>query len=296
MAAQLVILAAGMGRRFGGLKQLTPVGPGGEAIMDYTIFDALRSGFDEVILVIRRETEDLIRAHGDTGFGKHIKVHYVFQDLDGIPPGFDSPTDRAKPWGTTQAVLTAAPLITSPFAVANADDFYGAPAIKVLGGFLARPQPSWAMVGFAVADTLPADGAVSRGLVQASDGTLQTIDEVHTVRRHPEGAIWDAPEGPRVIPGDSLVSMNLWGFGHEVLAVLEEGFCRFLGSRPADDQECYLPMVVGEAVTAGVASVAVLPTVSQWCGITSAADLNAVRATMARLVAEGIYPDHLWPT
>lgn len=295
MAAQLVILAAGMGRRFGGLKQLTPVGPSGEAIMDYTIFDAMRSGFDEVILVIRRETEDMIRAHGDSGFGKHIKVQYVFQELDGIPDGFDPPLHRTKPWGTTQAVLTAAPLITGPFAVANADDYYGAPAIKVLGDFLAMPKPTWAMVGFAVADTLPAKGAVSRGLVQAINGYLETIDEVHTVRRHPEGAVWDAPDGPRVIPGSTLVSMNLWGFGGKVLEDLEQGFRRFLGSRPATDQECYLPMVVGEAVAEGTARVAVLPAASHWCGITSAADLVAVQSTMARLVAEGAYPARLWP-
>jgi len=294
MAAQLVILAAGMGRRFGGLKQLTPVGPNGEAIMDYTIFDALRSGFDEVILVIRRETEDLIRAHGDAGFGKHIKVRYVFQDLAGIPDGYVPPSDRTKPWGTTQAVLTAAPLISGPFAVANADDFYGAPAIKVLGEFLGSSPSSWAMVGFNVADTLPIEGAVSRGLVQADRGFLQTIDEVHTVRRHPAGAIWDAPDGPRIIPGSTLVSMNCWGFSREVLDELDRRFRQFLDRGPAPDEECYLPMAVGEAVAEGVARVAVLPVASRWCGMTSAVDLEAVKATMAELVNMGDYPGALW--
>ncbi len=294
MAPQLVILAAGMGRRFGGLKQLTPVGTSGEAIMDYTVFDARRAGFEEVILVIRRETEAAVREHVDRGFGKHITVHTVFQELEAIPAGLVVPTGRTRPWGTAQAVLTAAPRITGPFAVANADDFYGAPAISVLGEFLASPPPTWAMVGFAVADTLPAEGAVSRGLVQAVDGFLQTINEVHTVRRHRDGAVWDAPDGPRVLPGSALVSMNLWGFGHEVLGDLEQRFRQFLIRDPANDQECYLPMAVGQAVADSTARVAVLPAPSQWCGMTSAADLAMVQTTLAQLVADGIYPEQLW--
>ena len=297
MGAQLVILAAGVGRRFGGLKQLTAVGPGGEAIMDYTVFDAVRSGFDEVVLVIRRETEAAIRQHVDHGFGARIPVTYVHQELDRIPAEFQVPAGRTKPWGTAQAVLAAGAAITGPFAVANADDYYGRPAIAALGDFLAQPvttPPTWAMVGFAVADTLPAAGAVSRGLVRASGGFLEAIDEVHTVRRHPDGAVWEAPDGPRVIPGSSLVSMNLWGFDRKILAQLDHRFRRFLSQDPTTDAECYLPVVVGQAVAESAARVTVLPARSRWTGLTSAADLVTVRTTLAGLVADGTYPARLW--
>ena len=297
MSAQLVILAAGSGRRFGGLKQLAAVGPDGETIMDYTVFDAMRSGFDEVVLVIRREMEAAIREHVDRGFGARIPVTFVHQELDAIPAGFQIPAGRTRPWGTAQAVLAAAAAITGPFAVANADDYYGRPAIAALGEFLARPvttPPTWAMVGFAVADTLPATGEVSRGLVRTRGGFLVAIDEVHTVRRHRDGAVWDAPDGPRVIPGSSLVSMNLWGFGREILAELDHRFRRFLREGPASDAECYLPVVVGQAAAESTARVAVLPAPSRWCGLTSAVDLAVARATMAGFVPDGTFPARLW--
>lgn len=287
MGTQLVILAAGVGRRFGGLKQLTPVGPGGEAIMDYTVFDALRSGFDEIVLVIRPEIDDLVRAHVEAGFGQKARVRFVHQETEG----------RAKPWGTGQAVLAAGPVLAGPFAVANADDYYGRPALAALGAFLDHPAttpPTWAMVGFAVADTLPAEGAVSRGLVQADDGYLTAIEEVHSLRRHGDGAVWDAPDGPRFVPADAPVSMNLWGFGSEALADLERRFAAFLAAGPAADAECYLPTEVGAAVSEGVARVAVLPVASPWCGMTSAVDLAQVRATLAEQVADGTYPPRLW--
>lgn len=296
MGKQLVILAAGIGRRYGGLKQLTPVGPCGQVIMDYTIYDAMRSGFDEVILVIRSETAEAMSTHVENGPGRHIPVTFIQQELNAIPAGFIFP-NRTKPWGTTQAVIAAGTAITGPFAVANADDYYGAPAIAALGRFLdTRPTtpPTWAMISYAVADTLPAEGAVSRGLLRASQGYLRSIDEIHTMRRHPDGAVWDHPEGPRVIPGEAPVSMNLWGFGPEVIPDLEQRFRRFLAGKPTPDEECYLPVCVGEAVTETPARVAVHPAKSPWCGMTSASDLPNVKTTLARLVAEGAYPDQLW--
>ena len=193
MPTQLVILAAGVGRRFGGLKQLTPVGPSGETIMDYTVFDAAFNGFDEIVMVIRRETEEQIRAHVEAGFGRNLDVRYVHQELD---PG------RSKPWGTVEAVLAATPLIRGPFGVANADDFYGRPAIAALGRFLGQPAtepPTWAMVGFDLIDTLPAEGAVSRGFITAEDGHLVTIDEVLSVPRDCAGLVGDTEDGPRMV-------------------------------------------------------------------------------------------------
>jgi hypothetical protein len=225
------------------------------------------------------------------GLGRRGDVTIVFQDLETLPP------ERTKPWGTCHAVLAAAEVIDGPFAVANADDYYGAPAIAAVGAFLAEPAtkpPTWAMAGFRVADTLPASGAVSRGLVTANRGFLSHIDEVHTVRRHAHGAAWEAPEGPRAISGASLVSMNLWGFGVEALTDLAVRFDRFLAADPGADAECYLPECVGAAVRERVARVAVLPVESRWCGMTAAADLPRVQRVMAELIAAGAYPEHLW--
>ena len=290
MGAQLVILAAGMGRRFGGLKQLTPVGPGGEAIMDYTVYDALRAGFDEIVLVIRREIEAEVRAHVEAGFGRRVSVQYVCQELG------DAPASRSKPWGTGQAVLSAGPVLRGPFAVVNADDFYGADALARMGAFLTEPAttpPTWALIGYRAVDTLPATGAVSRGLLRVDGKWLRSIDEVHTVRRHSEGACRGADDETQVLPRSALVSMNLWGFGREILDDIEARFVRFLQTSPGAETEFYLPLVVGEAVAGNVARVKVLETSSCWCGMTSAEDLESVKLTLADLIARGRYPDYL---
>ncbi len=297
MGAQLLILAAGLGRRFGGLKQLVPVGPSGETLFDYTLFDALRSGFDEAVLVVRPETEAEMRRHVEGGAARHIALAFAHQDLATLPGGRVAPAERSKPWGTTHAVLAARELLTRPFGVANADDYYGRAAVAALGGFLSEPARevgTWAMVGFAAADTLPSEGAVSRGIVRAADGWLERIEEVHTLRRHPEGAAWDAPEGPRVVPPETPVSMNLWGFGLEALDDFERRFSAFLESEPGLEEECYLPEVVGAAVTERAARVRILEARSRWCGMTAAKDLESVRSTLRDLVEEGVYPDSLW--
>ncbi len=285
----MVILAAGMGRRFGGLKQLTPVGPGGEAIMDYTVYDALRAGFDEIVLVIRREIAAEVRAHVEAGFGRLVSVKYVCQELG------DAPASRSKPWGTGQAVLAAAPVLRGPFAVANADDFYGADALAELGAFLSGPAqapPTWLVVGYRVLDTLPATGTVSRGLLRIDDGWLQAIDEVHTVRRLEHGAGRDEAGETRKLAADTLVSMNLWGFGPEVLDHLQGGFDRFRAGSPGDEDEYYLPVGVAEAIADGGARVKVSSTRSRWCGMTSADDLIEVKRRLAEMTHAGVYP---WP-
>jgi NDP-sugar pyrophosphorylase family protein len=296
MGAQLVILAAGVGRRFGGLKQLSPVGPSGEAIMDFTVLDAVRNGFDEVVLVIRPEIEADMRSHVDRSFGRSVPVRFVYQELDVIPG--EVPLGRTRPWGTVQAVLAAAPAIRGPFGVANADDSYGTPALAALREALARPAttpPTWAMIAFEVGDTLPAAGAVSRGLVHAESGLLRSIEEVHSLRREPAGIVRDTEDGPRTVPADTLVSMNLWGFGPEVLQHLSRRFARFLADGPDTVAECYLSEEIGVAVADGSARVMVVPTSSRWCGMTSASDIEAVRSTLASQVADGTYPAQLWP-
>ncbi|MHC4371584.1 MAG: NTP transferase domain-containing protein, partial [Planctomycetota bacterium] len=292
-----VVLAAGIGQRFGGLKQLTPIGPGGEAIMDYTVHDALRSGFDRVVLVIRGEIEDAIRTHVDRGFGHHVEVEFVHQRVDDVPAGFTVPAGRVRPWGTGQAVLAAGPCLRGPFAVANADDLYGAPAIAAVGAFLSEPStipPEWAAVGFPVGTTLPINGAVSRAFITVEHGQMRSIDEILEVRRHPDGACWNAEDGVRTASGDALVSMNLWGFSLDVLLDLHTRFRRFLASDPGADREFLLPVIMGQAVGEGVARVRVLPTTSGWCGMTASEDRRIVKAELARLVAEGAYPGRLW--
>jgi hypothetical protein len=290
MGAQLIVLAAGRGRRFGGLKQLTPVGPAGEALMDYTVHDALGAGFDQVVLVIRREIGAEVRAHVEAGFGRRVDVRYVFQETDG-PAG---------PRGTGHAVLAAKAAVHGPFAVANADDVYGHEAVAALGAFLAGPAtsppaspPIWAMVAYRLADTLPPEGTVARSLVRVEDGFLMSIEEVTAIRRHGDGAGRDRSGQMEPLPAATPVSMNLWGFGPEILAHLAAGYEAFRASAPPG-AEFYLPTAVGEAVAAGIARVRVLEAGGRWCGLTAAADLAEVRRDMAARIAAGAYPSPLW--
>lgn len=297
MGAQLVILAAGIGRRFGGLKQLASVGPRGEAILDYTVFDALRSGFDHVVLVIRDEIEEVVRAHVAKGFGRRVDVDFVYQNVWDLPEGTGFPSGRTKPWGTGHAVLAARSAVTRAFAVANADDLYGAEALATLGAFLTEPPttpPTWAMVGFPAGTTLPNEGAVSRALVRVEGASMQAIDEVYAMRRHPDGACWDEGGELIVVPPTAPVSMNLWGFTPEIVSQLATRFSRFLEDLPTGDPEFLLPATVGDLVAGGLARVRVLSTESRWCGMTSARDLESVRTTVAGLIAAGVYPDPLW--
>jgi len=296
----LVILAAGVGSRYGGLKQLEPVGPGGAALMDYTMYDALQSGYGRVVLVIRRETEAEIRAHVESGAARRLDVECVFQELDALPAGFEPPAERIKPWGTGHAVLRASPLLTGPFVVANADDFYGRSAVAALAGYLddtaASQPPHWAMVGYRLADTLPASGSVSRALcVQDGEGWLVRLQEVLSIRRNGGAARWTDADGiDHVQPLDSLVSMNLWGFTADLTAEIEAGFGAFLDSDPGLKDEYYLPVAVGEAVREGRAKVKVLDEGGRWCGMTSPEDRATTAEVLRELVDAGEYPEKLW--
>lgn len=301
MSRSLVILAAGIGRRYGGLKQLEPVGPDGETIMDYSIFDARRAGFDQAIFVVREETEGEFRASIGRRLEGNIGVAYVHQSLDALPPGHTPPEDRTKPWGTGHATLAAAAEIDGPFAVANADDYYGRDSFAALGAFLSSPEsgdaPTYAMVGFRLRDTMAEAGAVSRGVCRCTtDGWLEHIVEITHIEKHGDtGRYVDAEGELRELPGDTLVSMNIWGFRPafvEQLRAAFETFIRESGDSP--DRECYLPSVVGEFIHAGQARVRVLPTQSRWSGVTHREDKSAVVAMLQGMVSRGEYPASLW--
>jgi hypothetical protein len=297
----LVILAAGIGSRYGGLKQLEKVGPGGATLMDYTIYDALRAGIGRVVVVVQRSTENQVREHITNGAGHRVDVSYVHQDLHAMPMGFVVTPGRTKPWGTGQALLAAAPQLEyGPFIVANADDFYGREAIAKLDAFLEKPSSDglahWAMAGYRLGDTLPPAGAVSRALcVQDIDGWLVDLEEVPAIRRDDQMAVWeDAFHREHSQPLDSLVSMNLWGFTHELLRLLERGFVKFLDNNPSTKDEYYLPKGVAYALSTGNARVTVLPVGSRWCGLTSPEDREITVAVLRDLVEQGVYPEKLW--
>jgi hypothetical protein len=297
----LVVLAAGIGSRYGGLKQLDKVGPGGATLMDYTIYDALKAGIGRVVVVVQRRTEEEVREHIKAGAGRRVDVSFVHQNLNSVPMGFVVTPGRSKPWGTGQALLAAAPhLENGPFIVANADDFYGREAIESLDDFLENPSPDglahWAMVGFRLGDTLPPAGSVSRALcVQDIDGWLVDLDEIPAITRDGLEAVWEDASGTKHYqPLDSLVSMNLWGFTHELLRHLEKGFVKFLDNNPSVDDEYYLPKAVAYALGTGNARVTVLPSGGRWCGMTSPEDREITVAVLRDLVEQGVYPKNLW--
>ena len=293
----LLVLAAGMGSRYGGLKQIDPVGPAGETIIDYSIFDALRAGFGKLVFVIRRDIEQQFREIVGTCFEKRVAVDYVFQALEDIPPRFAVPQGRTKPWGTTQAILLCADAIHEPFAAINADDFYGADGYRSLAGHLTSGSPDYAMVGFVLRNTLSDFGSVARGVCQVSDdGYLEHIVELTKVERDANGARnTDTAGTVTKLTGDEPVSMNMWGFTPQVFDQLRERFEKFLEANAADlKSECYIPNTVGELVRAREARVKVLHSRDSWFGVTYREDRPRVVESIRRLIAEGLYPERLW--
>lgn len=297
----LVILAAGIGRRYGGLKQLEPVGPSGETIMDYSIHDAQRAGFGRVVFVIRPDMEAAVRAGFGRRYEQHLAVAHAHQQLEVLPAGFTLPAGRTKPWGTGHAVLAAADLIDGPFAVANADDFYGANSYAALGAFLrdttAGPVPTYAMVGYRLCNTLSEAGAVARGVCHCGpDGWLEHIVETIGIRKVAAGGhCVDQAGQTHTLPGDLLVSMNLWGFAPAIFDELRTDFRCFLQQNAGSlEAEFFLPFVIQAAIAAGRARVKVLPTPDAWCGITHPQDRPRVTQIIRGLVARGVYPEKLW--
>ncbi len=317
MHATLLVLAAGMGSRYGGLKQIDPVGPSGETVLDYAVFDAMRAGFDRVVFVIRREFESIFREQIGAKYSGWIAVDYVFQSLDALPEGFIPNASREKPWGTGHAVWCAREAVSENFAVINADDFYGQDSFAQLGVFLnsgtvegtLRPdvarsnsesgrkaastaptiRPEFAMVGFRLANTLSEHGAVSRGIcAEGADARLASITERTGILSTEVGM-------GRTFSGDEIVSMNCWGFTPALFAGLDEQFREFLAARGGEPKaEFYLPAAVSEMIARRQATVRVLPTEASWFGVTYREDKPRVVAALAELVSRGVYPAKLF--
>jgi UTP-glucose-1-phosphate uridylyltransferase len=292
MSLTLVILAAGMGSRYGGLKQIDPVGPSGETVLDYAVFDAIRAGFSRVIFVIRRDFEGVFREQIGARYAGRATVDYVFQALDALPPGFTVPPNREKPWGTGHAVWCAREAVSDNFAVINADDFYGADSFAQLAQFLTnrwKTQPEFAMVGFRLANTLSEHGTVARGVTTADrNGELRSIVEETGIAAAEVGA-------DRTFSGREIVSMNCWGFTPALFPGLDEQFRLFLAARGHElKAEFYLPAAISAMVTQDGAKAWVLPTDSTWFGITYREDKPRVEAAIAALVKAGQYPAKLW--
>lgn len=300
----LVIMAAGIGSRFGGIKQLTPVGPGGEIIMEYSIYDAIRAGFKKVIFIIRKDIEaDFKEIIGDR-ISKYVDTEYVFQDLDALPEGYSKPEGRTKPWGTGQAILTCLGKIDAPFAVINADDYYGKDGFQVIHDFLSNPTPSdkkyhFCMAGFVLGNTLSEHGAVTRGVCKVNEsGKLVDIDETAGIYKNGESAYVETADGQRRdISYTSPVSMNMWGFTPEILTELNNRFAGFLdnlGDNPLK-AEYLLPQVVDTLIKEGLAEVSVLHTDDKWFGVTYQEDKQFVIDSFAELTRQGVYPEYLFP-
>jgi UTP-glucose-1-phosphate uridylyltransferase len=292
MQPTLLVMAAGMGSRYGGLKQIDPVGPYGETIIDYSVYDALRAGFSRLVFIIRRDIEAPFREVIGNRFESRIGVDYAFQELANLPPGFGVPEGRTKPWGTTHAILQAEELLNEPFAVINADDFYGRESFQVMSNFLRLGSTDYSMVGYTLRNTLSEHGSVTRAACESDErGYLLEIVELLKIERRGQGIQAD----DRVLTGDELVSMNFWGFTPAVFAQLRERFSEFLRKHGQElKSECFIPTTVNELVADGVARVKVLPTSSSWFGVTYQQDKPRVTAGIRGLIARGEYPQKLW--
>ena len=300
MKPTLVVLAAGMGSRYGGLKQVDPVGPSGEAILDYSVFDAHRAGFGKVVFIIRKDFEAEFRERVGSKYEGILPVEYCYQDINDLPSPFTVPAERAKPWGTAHAIRAARDVVKEPFAAINADDFYGRDAFAKLAAFLQRPAAAdgkfhFAMVGYKLDLTLSDNGSVARGICKVDGGKLESVTEMTKLVRVPGGAENREDESnPVKLTGEERVSMNLWGFTPELFAALESRFPAWLEKNGAElKSEWYIPFVVDELIHEGKADVEVLPTDSNWFGVTYREDKPFVTAEIGKLVAAGEYPQSL---
>lgn len=297
----LVIMAAGMGSRFGGLKQLAPVGPAGELIIDYSIHDALKAGFGKIVFVIKHAIEEDFKEHIGNRIAAIAPVEYVFQELDRLPAGFSVPAGREKPWGTGHAVLCCEGVVDGAFAVINADDYYGREGFRLLAEFLKKPQEGdkkhLAMAGYLLKNTLTENGYVSRGVCEIDGGYLVSLTERTHIELVNGKPMFTEDDGKTYtsLPEDTVVSMNCWAFPAGSLSVFGELFAQFLRERGSEmKSEFYLPSVVNYMLETGAADAAVLTTPDKWYGVTYSADLPSVRAALADMTKRGIYPEKLW--
>ena len=284
----LVVMAAGMGSRFGGLKQMEPVGPNGEVILDFSAYDAIKAGFTKIVFVIKHEIEADFKAIVGNHIAEKIKVEYAFQEVNDLPEGFTCPADRTKPWGTAQAILSCKGIVNEPFAVVNADDYYGKTAFKKVADFLREDGNDYAMVGFRLENTLTENGYVSRGVCEIEDGILTSVTERTKILdckfTEDDGATWEQ------LSPDSVVSMNLWGFKPDLFGYIEEGFKAFLTEEiNVPKSEYYLPTVVSQLIDNGEKQVKVLVAEDKWYGVTYKEDKPNVVAALTQMVNNGLY-------
>lgn len=299
----LVIMAAGMGSRYGGLKQIDPVGPNGEIIMEYSIYDAIKAGFSKVVFIIKKEMEDTFREVIGKKIEGFVDVEYVYQRIENVPQGFSIPEGRTKPWGTGHAVLSAKDVVKTPFAVINADDFYGANTYKLLNNFLTsngdnEKKYNYCMVGFVIENTLTENGHVARGICNVDKtGNLIDIHERTKIMKFgDETKYTEDEENWVVIPKSSIVSMNTWGFNQSIFKELEEGFPTFIKNSMDNilKAEYFLPSVVDNLIKTGNVDVKVLSTTDKWYGVTYKEDKPIVKKSIGDMVLAKKYPQLLW--
>ena len=295
----LVVMAAGAGSRFGGLKQLMPVDDAGHPIIDFSLYDARRAGFERVVFIIKKENETDFRAVIGDRMERFFRVDYVYQSLDDLPAGYAVPEGRTKPWGTGHAMRTCRDTVRGPFAVINADDFYGPGAYRAVYDFLAaeHPETAHAMVGYRLRNTVTEHGSVSRGICSVENGRLTDVVERVRIEKRGDAAAYLEDDGEHPLTGDETVSMNLWGFSAGMTAELDERFPAFLDENlPRNPLKCeyFLPFVVNAALKEGRATVEVLPCEEKWYGVTYREDLQGVRDAVAGMKKAGLYPEMLW--
>ncbi|MEI6562998.1 MAG: nucleotidyltransferase [bacterium] len=300
MSKTLVVLAAGMGSRYGGLKQIEAVGPHGAIVIEYSVYDAIRAGFDRIVCVIRKDIEKDFRSIVSSRFEKHIPVDYVFQDMADLPVGFYVPADRKKPWGTGHAVLACRNVVKSPFAVINADDFYGRRSYEALGTFLKgvnADSSDYSMVGFTLRNTLSEHGHVARGVCEVdTKGLLKRVVERTNIEKTDMGACFTEVDGAHHnLTGDEVVSMNMWGLTPTLFGHLQREFTLFLQKNATNPKaEFFLPTVVDGLINSGKATAKVLSTPELWFGVTYPQDKAVVVEGIRALVESGVYPAKLW--
>ncbi|MBE6398678.1 MAG: nucleotidyltransferase [Lentisphaerae bacterium] len=302
MGLSLLILAAGMGSRYGGLKQLDQMGPSGETVMDYSVFDAMRAGFDRVIFVIRRDFENEFKNVIAKRYEGKVKMDFAFQDLNDLPGNFTPPADRVKPWGTGHAVYAARHLLTEPFAVINADDFYGQDSYRQLAAYLSNPPATDKVRGciaaFQLSNTLSENGSVSRGICSDDgQGHLAKVVENTKIFRRPDGVIVSAMDdgSENVLTGNEPASMNSWGFMPEIIGNLETLFTEFLSAHGTElKSEFYLPFVVDSLIQSGKAEITMCHSRDSWFGVTYQEDRPGVQKALQKLVDSGAYPQQLF--
>lgn len=300
MTKTLAILAAGIGKRYGGLKQMDPFGPSGEFIIDYSVYDAIRAGFSKIVFIIRHDIEEEFKATIAKRIGDRIEISYSYQEIDDLPEGFEINPKRSKPWGTVQAVLTCRNLINEPFAVINADDFYGAESYSVLSKYLdsvSVESTNYCMVGFKLNKTLSRHGTVTRGICKSQrDGALEGLVETSGIGYVGEQICYEDSAGnKKELNEDDLVSMNMWGFGPSIFELFKKDFAGFLQSHSRDlKEEFVIPTSVNNLIGQGEASIKVLSSSSDWFGVTYPQDKDKVTLWISQLVKLGEYPDNLW--